>query len=456
MSSKSRRSTESAGTFYLESLGCAKNQVDSELMIAALERAGWSLAPDAESAAVLIVNTCGFISSAKSESIETGLGFKARYPGKKVYMVGCLTERYRESLALDMPEIDGFLGNQDPAGVAALVGEAPAHGARRRASRLYERTHLLSFPGSAYVKVAEGCGNRCTYCAIPLIRGDLKSRPREEVLEEIRGLVARGIREVILIAQDLGSFGADRAAGSGRAGHPGSAGLPGLLKGIHALEGDFWVRMLYIHPDHFPNEIIAQAATDKRLLPYFDLPFQHASPPILSAMGRRGEPERNLELVRRIRAELPDAVIRSTFLVGFPGETEEDVERLLDFQHEAALDWLGVFAYSREEDTPAHAMGRRVAKVEAERRKGRVELAQVPITEMALDRHIGRTLETLIEEPFPGEELSLGRAYLQAPDVDGLLVVHGSHAPGSVVPVRITRRNGVDLEGEVARGRAHV
>jgi len=456
MSSKSHRSTESAGTFYLESLGCAKNQVDSELMIAALERAGWSLAPDAESAAVLIVNTCGFISSAKSESIETGLGFKARYPGKKVYMVGCLTERYRESLALDMPEIDGFLGNQDPAGVAALVGEAPAHGARRRASRLYERTHLLSFPGSAYVKVAEGCGNRCTYCAIPLIRGDLKSRPREEVLEEIRGLVARGIREVILIAQDLGSFGADRAAGSGRAGHPGSAGLPGLLKGIHALEGDFWVRMLYIHPDHFPNEIIAQAATDKRLLPYFDLPFQHASPPILSAMGRRGEPERNLELVRRIRAELPDAVIRSTFLVGFPGETEEDVERLLDFQYEAALDWLGVFAYSREEDTPAHAMGRRVAKVEAERRKGRVELAQVPITEMALDRHIGRTLETLIEEPFPGEELSLGRAYLQAPDVDGLLVVHGSHAPGSVVPVRITRRNGVDLEGKVERGRAHV
>ncbi len=466
MSSKSRPSTESPGSFYLESLGCAKNQVDSELMIAALERAGWSLAPDAESAAVLIVNTCGFISSAKSESIETGLGFKARYPGKKVYMVGCLTERYRESLAVDMPEIDGFLGNQDPAGVAALVGETPvpsasrerrgAASARRRASRLYERTHLLSFPGSAYVKVAEGCGNRCTYCAIPLIRGDLSSRSQEGVLEEIRGLVARGIREVILIAQDLGSYGADRPVGFGRAGHPGSAGLPGLLEGIRSIEGDFWVRMLYIHPDHFPNEIIAQAATDKRLLPYFDLPFQHASPSILSAMGRRGEPERNLELVRRIRAELPNAVIRSTFLVGFPGETEEDVERLLDFQREAALDWLGIFAYSREEDTPAYAMGRRVAKAEAERRKARVELAQVPITEEALDRHIGRTLEALIEEPFPGEELSIGRTYLQAPDVDGLLVVHGNQTPGSVVPVRITRRNGVDLEGEVGRGTARV
>lgn len=464
MSSKSHPSTESPGTFYLESLGCAKNQVDSELMIAALERAGWSLAAEAESAAVLIVNTCGFISSAKSESIETGLGFKARYPGKRVYMVGCLTERYRESLAADMPEIDGFLGNQDPTGIAALVGEAPASAAsrespgastaRRRATRLYERTHLLSFPGSAYVKVAEGCGNRCTYCAIPLIRGDLSSRPREEVLEEIRGLAARGIHEVILIAQDLGSYGADRAAGG--SSPPGSVGLPGLLEGIRGIEGDFWVRMLYIHPDHFPNEIVAQAAADGRILPYFDLPFQHASPRILSAMGRRGEPERNLDLIKGIRAALPGAVIRSTFLVGFPGETEEDVERLLDFQRAAALDWLGVFAYSREEDTPAYAMARRVPKAEAERRKARVELAQVPITEVALDRHIGRTLEALIEEPFPGEELSLGRAYLQAPDVDGLLVVHGTHEPGSVIQVRITRRNGVDLEGEVDRGPARV
>ena len=459
MSSKSRPSTETTRFFYLESLGCAKNQVDSELMIAALERAGWSLAAEAESASVLIVNTCGFISSAKSESIETGLGLKERYPGKKVYMVGCLTERYRDSLAAEMPEIDGFFGNQDPAGIVALVGEAPAAPRmRRRAACVYKRTHLLSFPGSAYVKVAEGCGNRCTYCAIPIIRGDLKSRPRGEVLEEIRGLVARGIREVILIAQDLGSYGADGADGAascGRAGLPGSAGLPGLLKGIRAIEGGFWVRMLYIHPDHFPSEIIGEAAADSRILPYFDLPFQHASPAILAAMGRRGEPERNLALVRRIRAELPGAVIRSTFLVGFPGETEEDVRLLLEFQREAALDWLGVFAYSREEDTPAYALGRRVARAEAERRKARVELSQAPITERALDRHIGRTLDALVEEPFPREELSLARTYLQAPDVDGLLVVRGSLPPASVVPVRITRRNGFDLEGEVERGEAH-
>ena len=420
-------------------------------MISALERAGWSLAPDAETAAVLIVNTCGFISSAKKESIETGLGLKARYPGKKIYMVGCLTQRYRAELEADMPEIDGFLGNQDPEGIVSLLGEIPGDGAsgsgapareapRGRTDRIYERTHLLSFPGSAYVKVAEGCSNRCSYCAIPLIRGDLESRPLAGVLTEIRGLAARGIREVILIAQDLGSYGRDEPAGC--------PGLVGLLEGISRIEGDFWVRMLYIHPDRFPEEILDIVASDSRLLPYFDLPFQHAAPRILSAMGRRGEPGGNLDLVRRIRDRLPGAVIRSTFLVGFPGETDEDFQLLLDFQKEAALDWLGAFAYSREEDTPAWRMGGRVPRAVAERRKARVEQAQVPITESALDRHLGRRLDILVEEPFQDGEFSLGRAYLQAPDVDGLVVLHGSFPPGSMVRARITRRNGLDLEAE--------
>ena len=281
-------------------------------MIAALERAGWTRAQDADSASVLIVNTCGFISSAKKESIETGLGFRAHFPDKKIYMVGCLTERYRAELEADMPEIDGFLGNSDPPGVAAgivtLVGPAPrkgkgsgGSGRRARGARSWERTHLLSFPGSAYVKVAEGCSNRCTYCAIPLIRGDLASRPRADILEEIRGLVGRGIREMILIAQDLGSYGRDRPA-AGAAGENATPGLTGLLEGISAIPGEFWVRMLYIHPDRFPRGILDQVAADRRFLPYFDLPFQHASPRILAAMGRRGEPGRNLDLVREIRA----------------------------------------------------------------------------------------------------------------------------------------------------------
>ena len=412
-------------------------------MIAALERAGWSLAPGPSEAEVLIVNTCGFISSAKTESIETGLELKARHPSKKVIMVGCLSERYGAELGRELPEIDGFLGNRDPARIVEMVeGRAPGGGPATLQERPYDRSRLLSFPGSAYVKIAEGCANRCTYCAIPLIRGDLASREPAEILSEIRSLLGRGIRELIFIAQDLGSYGKDR----------GEAGLPRLLSEISSLKGDFWIRLLYIHPDHFPREIIGIAAADHRILPYFDLPFQHASPGILRAMGRRGEPERNLDLLSEIRGRLPGAVLRSTFLVGFPGETASDFEQLLDFQERAKLDWLGVFTWSREEDTPAYGMPGRVPRAAAEGRKGEVERRQEPITARALDGHVGKTLDVLVEERVQGDELSIGRAYLQAPDVDGLVVVRRGLAPGSVERVRITRRNGVDLEGVVPGG----
>jgi ribosomal protein S12 methylthiotransferase len=205
--------------------------------------------------------------------------------------------------------------------------------------------------------------------------------------------------------------------------------------------------MLYIHPDHFPREIIPLLQGDPRLLPYFDLPFQHASPLILSAMGRVGDPGKNLELIEGLRQALPGAVIRSTFLVGFPGETDEDFGRLLDFQAAAALDWLGVFTYSREEDTAAYRLGGRVPRRIAEDRRRILEDRQVPLTERALDRHLGKELDVLVEEPIAGEGLSICRAYLQAPDVDGLTVVRGEHVPGSLLGVRVTRRNGLDLEG---------
>jgi ribosomal protein S12 methylthiotransferase len=356
-------------------------------------------------------------------------------------MVGCLSERYRDVLARELPEIDGFLGNRDPAGIVELVeGRGSPHASPSGGDRAYDRPHLLSFPGSAYVKIAEGCANRCTYCAIPLIRGALTSRDRGEILAEIRGLRDRGIKELILIAQDLGSYGMDR----------GGANLVPLLSDIASLEGDFWVRLLYIHPDHFPHGILDIVAADPRFLPYFDLPFQHASPGILRAMGRRGEPDRNVALVSEIRARLPLAAIRSTFLLGFPGETDADFEQLLDFQDQARLDWVGAFTYSREEDTPAYSMGGRVTKTTAARRKAEVEVRQVPITERALDARLGTTLEVLVEEQVEGEDMSIGRGYLQAPDVDGLIVVRRRLPPGTVTRARITRRNGVDLEAEIA------
>jgi len=459
MSSRSRPSTEPDGPgagpetgrrlFHVESLGCAKNQVDSERMIAALEAAGWRVASP-EEAQVLIVNTCGFISSAKKESIETSLELKQRHPGKKVIMAGCLTERYGQALAGELPEIDGFLGNRDPSRIVELVeggdeGRGPtvtAEPASRAAGappREYERVHLLSFPGSAYLKVAEGCANRCTYCAIPLIRGDLASRTVSDVAREARGLLDRGVRELILIAQDLGSYGRDL----------GAPALPALLRELARLPGDFWVRLLYIHPDRFPDEILDLLAADARFLPYFDLPFQHASPKILRAMGRRADPRPNVDLVARIRARLPGAVIRTTFLLGFPGETDEDFQRLLEFQEEARPDWMGCFTYSREEDTAAYSMKGRVSAATARERKSEVERRQVPITARALDAAVGRTLDVLIEERVEGSGMSLGRAYLQAPDVDGLVVVRRSLAPGSRVAVRMDRRNGVDLEGDV-------
>ena len=443
MSSRSTRSTDhpapAGRTFHLESLGCAKNQVDSELMIAALQKAGWERASGPGAADVLIVNTCGFITEAKTQSIETSLSLKAQHPGKIVIMAGCLSERYRDTLARELPEIDGFLGNRSPADIVDLLeGRAPTAVATEPV-RAYERPHLLSFPGSAYVKIAEGCANRCTYCAIPLIRGELASRDRAEIVAEIRGLRERGIKELILIAQDLGSYGKDR----------GSAELVPLLSDIAAMEGDFWVRLLYIHPDRFPMGLLDLVAADPRFLPYFDLPFQHAAPGILRAMGRRGEPERNLALVSEIRGRLPLAAIRSTFLLGFPGETDADFAELLDFQDKARLDWVGAFTYSREEDTPAYSMAGKVTKATAARRKAELEMRQVPITERALDARVGTTLEVLVEEQVEGEDMSIGRGYLQAPDVDGLVVLRRRLSPGTTARARITRRNGVDLEAEI-------
>jgi ribosomal protein S12 methylthiotransferase len=423
-------------------------------MIAALEHAGWHLAAAPELADVLIVNTCGFISSAKKESIETTLELKQRHPGKKVIMVGCLTERYGTELADQLPEIDGFLGNRDPSRILEIVDTGPkakakakgkAKGSppsprRRPAATGYDRTQLLSYPGSAYLKIAEGCGNRCTYCAIPLIRGGLASRPPAEIVDEARQLLDRGIRELVLIAQDLGSYGRDLDGASRQ-------GLPALLEKLAGLSGDFWVRLLYIHPDHFPAGILELMAHDPRFLPYFDVPFQHASPRILRAMGRVGDRGANRALVQRIRDTLPGAVVRSTFLLGFPGETDEDFRELLEFQEEVRPDWMGCFTWSREEDTPAYSMPGRVNAATARARKADIEDRQEPITTAALDARVGEVLDVLVEERVQGEALSLGRAYLHAPEVDGLVVVHGSLVPGSRLPVLIERRNGVDLEG---------
>jgi ribosomal protein S12 methylthiotransferase len=436
-------------SFYLESLGCAKNQVDSEYLIALLERHDLDFTDDPDRADCVIVNTCGFIQSAKEESINTVLGFRERYPKKKILLVGCLALRYWKELEQELGEVDGVWGNiRDPGFPGFVLGllapaRRPATGQPLvRESDPVERNRLLSFPGSVYIKISEGCGNRCTYCAIPLIRGALNSRGRAEIIRELRSFIDRGIREINLIAQDTTAFGSDR----------GAPEIIDLLSEAARLPGDYWLRLLYLHPDHFPEELTALCASS-RLLPYFDIPFQHASGRILAAMNRRGNADTYAALVDRIRNRLPEAVLRTTFLVGFPGESDADFKQLVDFQNSIQPQWAGVFAYSSEEGTPASKLKPRVPVKIARERKRLLEEQQTVITGRWLDGLTGSTTDVLCEESVAGENLMLGRAWFQAPEVDGLVVTEGLAArPGDVCRVKITARANMDLRGTPADG----
>jgi len=507
-------------TYYLDPFGCVKNQVDAENMMAFLNGSGWTAARNAEDADLIIVNTCAFIESAKQESINAVLSWRTLHPGKKILLAGCLARRYAKELKEELGEADGFFGAENLAEIvnaASVVMSMPAPRADSpqtedpRADNMFaagrhtDNPHaagpwaaggrpLLSPPGSAYVKISEGCDNRCSFCAIPLIRGALKSRPIGEITEECKTLLSRGIRELCLVAQDSGSYGKDLItpdAGWAGAAHPktahhaappdtanhaalpeaallnsahqaaldGFSQLPLLLEALSQLKGNFRVRLLYIHPDHFPLPILDLMETDKRFIPYFDIPFQHGSEKILKAMNRRGNAGIYLDLIKTIRQRLPDSVIRSTFLTGFPGETEEDFMQLLAFQKEACLDWLGCFTYSREEGTAAYNMKGRVAKKTAVKRKAVIEELQIPITERQMDRFVGRNFDVLVEEEIsPGEgagneeeAIYLGRLPCQAPEVDGASVIF-SRTPlelGAMLPCRIIARAGFDLEVKV-------
>jgi ribosomal protein S12 methylthiotransferase len=442
--------------YYLDAFGCVKNQVDAEVMMKELNAAGWTSSENAEDADLIIVNSCGFIESAKRESIEAVIAWKQSFPDKKVLLAGCLSQRYAEGLLEDLAEADILLGNADLSKIIEAASSA-MNGDHRFIKPKIDVTGkvdfvtadgsrpLLSLPGSAYVKITEGCDNRCSFCAIPIIRGPLRSRSIESVVTECKKLLNRGIKELCLIGQDLGSYGVDGAAGTFSYG---ACRLPELLQALSNLQGDFWIRLLYIHPDHFPLSVLDICKNDPRILPYFDIPFQHGSAKILHMMNRKGTPEIYLNLIETIRANLPDAVIRSTFLTGFPGETEDDFNQLLDFQEKAQLDWLGVFTYSREDDTPAYEMKGRVAKPLAAKRKSIIEERQISISEERMERFKGKTLQVLIEEKIINEDgLYLGRAACQAPEVDGAVVINSDAelVTGTFIKAVIYARSGFDL-----------
>jgi ribosomal protein S12 methylthiotransferase len=430
-------------SFFVDNHGCAKNQVDAEEMATHLIGKGWSMTDSIATASLVIINSCGFIEDAKKESLTAVMDIRKIYPDKRILLAGCLSQRYANALGEDLSEADGIFGNGDLS-LIDVAAQAAIEGQRRTlapALKSYDpirRKRLFGFPGLAYLKIAEGCSNHCAFCAIPLIRGDISSREPAAVVDEFQALVADGVWEICLIGQDLGSYGLDLA---------GRPLLPDLLAGISASSGDFRLRLLYIHPDRFPLAILDACRADQRIAPYFDLPFQHASRPILRAMNRQGTSEMYLALLRDIRAALPAAVLRSTFLTGFPGESDDDFTALCRFQDEARLDWLGAFTYSREEDTPAYKMKQRVPKRTAVLRRQAIEKAQQPITAAALQRFTGTVQRVLVEERIDGDDLAIARAYLNAPDVDGaIVVVGGDLQAGDRADVRIVAVRGVDLE----------
>ena len=437
---------------YVENLGCAKNQVDAEVMLKRLADDGFERTDDAKKADVIIVNTCGFIEQAREESVSTFFSLYKINPNAKFVIGGCLAQRYSDDLYKDLPEASAIFGNRDLSKISDVVRHV-MDGSRVSVvpqypdpdKEAYKRGQLLGYPGSAYLKISEGCDHWCSYCAIPLIRGNLRSRPMASVRDELEDLVANGVREINLIAQDLAAYGKD---------WDGKSHFRDLLDSLLSVPGTWRMRMLYIHPDFFPDWLPSYVKERDHLLPYFDLPFQHADRDVLAGMGRKGDPEQYLSMVRHIREVLPDAVIRTTLMVGFPGEDAKAFATLRQFLIDAQFDWMGVFVYSREEGTKAYRMRdekehEAVQRI-ANRRKKELETIQNGITRSRLKRFVGRTFPVLIEEEVKGEEMAIGRIYSQAPEVDGLTVVLGKGLKaGSIVMAGIRGVNDLDLEAVV-------
>ena len=432
------------------SLGCDKNLVDAEKMLGILGHEGYSFVDDETEADVIVVNTCCFIGDAKEESVNTILEMaQLKETGrlKALIVTGCLAQRYQDEIIKEIPEVDAVLGTAS----YEAVGEAIQEALKGQHMEQFEsidvpvskRTERIVTTGGhyAFLKIAEGCDKRCTYCIIPYLRGKYRSVPMEQLVKEAEELVEKGVKELILVAQETTLYGKDLY---------GKKMLPELLRRLCAISGLQWIRLQYCYPEEITDELIETIKTEEKVCHYLDIPIQHASDAVLKRMGRRTSNQEIRQLIERLRKEIPDIALRTTMISGFPGETEADHEILLQFVKDMRFDRLGVFAYSPEEDTPAYSFENQVPEEEKERRRGDIMELQQEIAFERCQAMKGKILEVMIEGKVADENAYVGRTYMDSPDVDGLIFVNTalSLMSGDFVRVRVTGAHEYDLIGE--------
>ncbi|MGD1076541.1 MAG: 30S ribosomal protein S12 methylthiotransferase RimO [Thermodesulfovibrionales bacterium] len=435
------------GKVSLVSLGCPKNRVDSDNLLDNLRKEGFLFTPEPEEADIVFINTCGFIEEAKRESIEEILKLKKlKSHGKKLVVFGCLAERYRNELRKEIPEIDGLWGVGEDDEIVEYCKKiahrtSTVKGQNMRKSRRSQAPGggLLTHP-YAYLKIADGCNRGCTFCVIPAIRGPFKSSEPDRILRKTEEYIRSGMKELILVAQDIANYGKELKGYS----------LPSLLRDIASVSGDFWIRLLYLYPTAITDELLSVVAGEDKVCKYLDIPLQHSEDKILKAMGRSGTRQRYVQEIQKIREAIPDVTLRTTCIVGFPGETDEDFDGLKRFVEEMRFERLGVFTYSREEGTPAYGMKGNVRKGIKDRRRDEILRIQ---SHVSLDKNralVGRRFRALVDEVEGG--VAVARLSSQAPEIDGVLFIEdGTVKKGEFVCVQIQDAYDYDLKGEVIR-----
>ena len=436
---------------FFVSLGCDKNLVDSEVMLGLLDAKGYQIVDDETQADVMVINTCCFIHDAKEESIQTILDM-ARYKEegrlKALVVTGCLAQRYKQEIIDEIPEVDVVLGTTSydkivEAVEEALEGKSEVELADIDALPLPETKRLVTTGGHyAYLKIAEGCDKHCTYCIIPKVRGNYRSVPMEDLIGQAKELVANGAKELILVAQETTLYGIDLY---------GEKSLHKLLDELNKINGLFWIRIMYCYPEEITDELIAVMKKEKKICHYLDIPIQHSEDTILKRMGRRTNRAELVSLVEKLRKEIPDIVLRTTLITGFPGETEEEFKNMVDFVDSMEFDRLGVFPYSAEEGTKAAEMDGQITEEVKESRRDEIMALQQEISADKAASRIDDEMSVLIEGYLYEDDIYIGRTYMDAPKVDGNVFVRAEEEliSGDIVPVRITGANEYDLMGDV-------